>query len=82
MGVLERDGRLGEMAESDDRLRVLAESDDGRAATYAYRGFRFTVERSWLTWWCHQGLSRPGDMLAICHEIGRASCRERVSCCV
>lgn len=63
---------LVDLAESDDVApRLLRESDDGRAATYGYRGYRFTIEHgTWFGWWCHGGASRPGDLIALCHEAG------------
>lgn len=59
------------LAESDDVTpRMIASSADRRAETYAYRGYRFTITREVLTWWCHQGAGRPGELLGLCHEAG------------
>jgi hypothetical protein len=79
LSILDRelDGRNGNLAESDDILRVLATSDDGHVVNYAYRGFRFTVERGTLMWWCHSGYSRPGSLMASEHEAGWASLTHR-----
>jgi hypothetical protein len=71
------DGRNGNLAESDDVLRVLTASEDGHAIEYAYRGFRFTVERGLLMWWCHGGCSRPGSLMCMTHEAGWASITHR-----
>lgn len=85
MDALERawaepDGREGALAESDDVLRVLGASEDGYVTHYAYRGYRFTIERSgrW-SWFCFSGYKRPGDMLCTCREDGWGSrSREKV----
>jgi hypothetical protein len=79
LSILDRelDGRNNNLAESDGILRVLKRSDDGRMVQYAYRGFRFTVERGWLMWWCHEGYSRSGSLLATAHEAGWGSFTHR-----
>jgi len=63
----------------DDQRLVLAESghdepqllaEDRGAATYAYRGYRFTITHDKVGWWCHHGATRPGHPVALCHEAG------------
>jgi hypothetical protein len=73
----ELDGRNHNLIESDDVLRVLLRAEDGRSIKYAYRGFRFTVERRGFIWWCHGGYSRPGSLIAMEHEGGWASLTHR-----
>jgi hypothetical protein len=79
LSIIDRvlDGRNANLAESDDVLRILHASDDGRMIKYGYRGFRFTVERHGLVWWCHSGYSRPGSLMCVAHEAGWASLTHR-----
>jgi hypothetical protein len=71
------DGRNHNLAESDGMLRVLNHTEDDHTIEYAYRGFRFTVERGWLMWWCHSGYSRRGSLLRTAHEAGWGSFTRR-----
>jgi glutathione S-transferase len=71
------DGRNHNLTESDGILRVLNRTDDGHMIEYAYRGFRFTVERGWLMWWCHSGYSRRGSLMCTAHEAGWGSLTRR-----
>jgi glutathione S-transferase len=71
------DGRNHNLTESDGILRVLNRTEDGHTIEYAYRGFRFTVERGWLMWWCHSGYSRRGSLMCTAHEAGWGSLTRR-----
>lgn len=40
------------------------------AETYAYRGYRFTITRDRIGWWCHEGAGKPGELIGLRHEAG------------
>jgi hypothetical protein len=73
----ELDGRNHNLAESDDVLRILTQTDDGRTVEYAYRGFRFTIERGTVMWWCHQRLLPARKPDGLEHEAGWGSLTHR-----
>jgi len=65
-----------------DDLEVVREAADG-SCRYRWCGYEFTLTHDRISWWCHGGYARPGDLTAWEHEAGwgsfsKAACLRKV----